>query len=60
MQRQVDGVLNFFLSFMLSFQMPKTHNVLCMMLDPHYKDLGLVIQFVGKERALQIVNEYDH
>ncbi len=40
--------------------MPKTHNVLCMMLDPHYKDLGLVIQFVGKERALQIVNEYDH
>jgi hypothetical protein len=27
-------------------------------LDPHYNGLGLVIQFVGKERALQITNEY--
>jgi hypothetical protein len=52
MQRQVVGVLNYFLSFMLSFQKPKTHNMLCIMLNPHYKDLGLVIQFVGKERAL--------
>ncbi len=32
--------------------------MLCMMLDPHYKGLGLVIQFVGKERALQITIEY--
>jgi hypothetical protein len=30
-----------------------------MMLDPHYKGLGLVIQNVGKERALQIASEYD-
>ncbi len=31
-----------------------------MMLDPYYKGLGLVIQFVGKERAFQITDEYDH
>jgi hypothetical protein len=29
------------------------------MLNPHYKGLGLIIQFVGKERTLQIANEYD-
>jgi hypothetical protein len=33
--------------------------MLTMMLDPHYKGLGLVIQNVGKERALKIANEYD-
>ncbi len=33
--------------------------MLCMMLNPCYKGLGLVIQFVGKERALQIASEYD-
>ncbi len=31
-----------------------------MMLDPCYKGLRLVIQFVGKEKALQIIDEYDH
>jgi len=60
MQIQVVGVLSPFLSFMLSFQKPKVHNMLCMMLDPCYKNVGLVIQFVGKERALQIIDEYDH
>jgi hypothetical protein len=30
------------------------------MLNPHYKGLGLAIQFLGKERALQIVSEYNH
>ncbi len=29
------------------------------MLDPYCKGLGLVIQYVGKERAFQILGEYD-
>ncbi len=33
---------------------------MCMMLNPCYKSLGLVIQLVGKERALQIASEDDH
>jgi hypothetical protein len=33
--------------------------MLAMMLDLHYKGLGLVIQHVGKEKALQIASEYD-
>jgi hypothetical protein len=59
MQRQLVGVLSHFISFMFSFQKPKAHTMLCMILNPYYKDLGLVIKFVDKERALQIVNEYD-
>jgi len=33
--------------------------MLCMMLNLCYKGLGVVIQFVGKKRALQITSEYD-
>ncbi len=33
---------------------------MCMMLNPCYKGLGLVIQFVNKEITLQIANECDH
>ncbi len=29
------------------------------MLDPWYKGLGLVIDYVGKEQAFQIVRKYD-
>ncbi len=28
--------------------------------NPHYKRLGLVNQFVGKEKTQQITSEYDH
>jgi hypothetical protein len=58
--RQMVQVLNPFLFFMLSFQNNKSHNMLCMMLDRCYKRLGLIIQFVSKEKALQIASEYDH
>ncbi len=34
--------------------------MLAMMLDPHYKGLGFVIKYIGKEITLQIVDEYDH
>jgi hypothetical protein len=30
------------------------------MLNPYYKGLGLIIQFVGKKIVLQIASEYDH
>jgi hypothetical protein len=42
------------------FPKAKTHNMLCMMLDACNKGLGLAIQFVGKERAWQIIGEYDY
>jgi hypothetical protein len=59
MQKQVVQVLDPFLPFMLSFQPHKAHNMLAMVLNPHYKGFELVILYVGKEMALQIVDEYD-
>jgi len=41
------------------FPKVKTHNM-CMMLNPFYKGLELVIQFVSKEITLQIADECDH
>jgi hypothetical protein len=29
------------------------------MLDPCFKGLGLIIQYVGKERTLQVVGDYN-
>ncbi len=53
-------LLNPFISFMASFQKAKAHNMLAMILDLHFKGLGLVIQYVDKERTLHIAGEYDH
>jgi hypothetical protein len=49
------GVLEPFLSFLVAPQTRKAHN----MLDPHFKGLGLVIQYVGKERVFQVVSDHD-
>jgi hypothetical protein len=59
MQKQVLIVIQPFLSFLLSFQECKVHNMSSMMLDPHFKGLRLVVQYVGKEKAALIVGECD-
>jgi hypothetical protein len=59
MQKQVVQLLDPFLSFMLSLQPHKAHNMLAMMLNPHCKGLGLVILYVGKEMTFHIIDEYD-
>ncbi len=59
MQKQVVAIIESFLSFLLSFQPYKIHNMLALMLDPQYKGLGLAIQYVGKEQVFQFLGEYD-
>ncbi len=59
MQGQMVYVLNPFLSFIVYFQPAKAHNMLAMMLDSSYKGVKLVIQYVSKEKVLQIASEYD-
>jgi len=49
MQKHVIVVLEPFLSFVLGFQPRKTHNMLALMLNPRYKGLWLVIDYIGKE-----------
>jgi hypothetical protein len=41
---------------MLFFQHYNVHNMLAMMLDPHYKGLGVVTQFVGKENIVHVLH----
>ncbi len=54
------GVLEPLLSLlMIGFQACRAYNMLAMTFDPRYKGLGLVINYVGKERALGIAGEYD-
>jgi len=60
MQKKMVQVLNPFLSFMVFFQKAKAHNMLAMILNLRFKGLGLVIQYVGKERIVHIASEYDH
>jgi hypothetical protein len=59
MQKKVVQVLKPFLSFMLSFPSQKVNNILVMMLHPHYKELGLLMQYIGKEKILQITSDYN-
>jgi len=47
----------FFYAF---FPKTKAHSMLCTILGPHCKGLGIAIQFLDKERTLQIASEYNH
>ncbi len=53
------GVLEPLLSFMVGFQACRAYNMLAMTLHPCYKGLGLVINYVGKERVIGIAGKYD-
>jgi hypothetical protein len=48
-----------FLSFLVTPQTHKAHKMLALMFNPHFKGLGLIIQYVGKEKALQVASDYN-
>jgi len=49
---EVIGVLKPFLAFTSSFQPCVIHNMLIFMLDPQFKNLHLIHDFVGLELAM--------
>ncbi|KAG0556897.1 hypothetical protein KC19_11G087000 [Ceratodon purpureus] len=59
MMSEVINALAPFLSFTVSYSAKHAHNMLALMLDPRYKGLSLVKDYVGRERALQVVAETD-
>lgn len=59
MMSEVINALAPFLSFTVSYSPKHAHNMLALMLDPRYKGLSLVKDYVGRERALQVVSETD-
>ncbi len=59
MQGQVITILKPFLNFMFSFKPTKGHNMVTFMLNPSFKDLSLVLDYVGHSSLIKITNAYD-
>ena len=59
MAKTVVDVMKPFLRFSLQFVAEQTHNMLSVMLDPRFKGLEYVIDYVGVAQAKQVVEEYD-
>jgi myosin-crossreactive antigen len=58
-RREGINVLDSFLSFLKKYENKKAHNMISLMLDPKFKSLGIISSFVGKERGVVFVEEYD-
>jgi hypothetical protein len=58
-RREVINVLDSFLSFLKKYENRKTHNMIFLMLYPRFKSLHIVSSFVGKEKGVALVEEYD-
>jgi hypothetical protein len=59
MQARIIGVLKLFLTFASSFQPHHAQNMLVFMLDPCFKNLQFIKDYVGLELAMQIATNYD-
>jgi hypothetical protein len=56
---QVAIVLRPFLDYMDNLELFKTHNMLAFMLNPQFKDLSLVGNYVGQASIIEIASAYD-
>jgi hypothetical protein len=59
MREQVAHVLRPFLDFMDCFKLSKVHNMVAFMLDPWFKDLSLMGDYVGPSSIIEIITTYD-
>ncbi len=59
MMGQVLNALGPFLAFSESYIVAKAHNMLAIMLDPCFKNMKIMWDFVGDSLALQVVAKYD-
>ena len=59
MAKTAVDVMKPFLRFSLQFVADQAQNMLSLMLDPRFKGLELVIQYVGVAAAKQVVEDYD-
>jgi len=59
MREQATHVLSSFLDFMDCFKLSKAHNMVALMLDPWFKDLSLMGDYVGHSSVIEISVAYD-
>ncbi len=55
----VVGILMPFLAFLMAYNHYKTHNMLAIMFDFHYKNMKCIQNFVGNSIFAKIVVEYN-
>jgi hypothetical protein len=58
-KKKVCDVLEWFLPFKRKFEKKKSPNMLCLILNPIFKSLHLIYLFIGCEKGVNIVEEYD-
>ncbi len=56
---QVVGILMAFLAFSMAYNHFKTHNMLVMIFDLHYKNMKCIQDFVGNSIVVKIIVDYD-
>jgi hypothetical protein len=60
MMVKVQAALAPFLAFASTYNASKAHNMLALMLDPHFKSLDVVKTFVGWEKVIHMVAKYNN
>ncbi len=59
MRLEVIKVIKPFLQFLRTFDGGQVHNMMAIMLDPHFKSFRIVENLLGCGNAIQLVTEYD-
>jgi len=59
MMVEVQAILAPFLAFTFFYNANKAHNMLTLMLEPHFLPFDMVKAFIGQAKVIQIVVKYD-
>ncbi len=60
MALEVINVLEPFLGFVVTFNAATAHIMCSLQLDPRFKGLQCIMEYVGKDKTTATVEEYDH
>jgi hypothetical protein len=52
-------ILIMFLAFFFAYNLAKAHNMLVIMLEPHFKNMKIICDFMSDTLVVQIVAKYD-
>ncbi len=52
-------MLHPFLSFTKSFSRERAHNIVVLMLDPRFKGIDCIMDYIGRDQAAILVQQYD-
>jgi len=56
---EIINVLCHFLSFAKSFSRERAHNMVVLMLDPHFKGMDCIMDYIGNNQAAILMQQYD-